>query len=322
MIFARPALLLLAVLPAIVVALLFLRRSTKKDVTRFPDAGLLRELKVNPLPPWRRRAALWGMVLGMLMMVISAAEPQTVGPVKSSSSTVILALDVSRSMLAEDVSPNRYEAAKAAALDFINAAPAEVSVGLVTFANSTSIQAVPGTARSELIRSVENIELAGGTAIGEAIFVSLSLLDTQGWVQDPENPERSIQKRAGAMVVMSDGSTNSGRSNEDAAAAAKLAGVPVYTVAFGTDAGFITTPDGSVLEVPAEPGPLQEVASTTGGESYTATTGAELSKVFKSLAKTVAVEQGYRSVAHWFALVGLLLLFAACVIWVFSGSRM
>jgi Ca-activated chloride channel family protein len=320
--FARPWLLLLTVLPCVVAALVIRPRPKKREVLRFSDASLLRELKVNPLPPWRRRLALWGMLLGMLMMVISAAEPQRIGPIKSSSSTVVLALDVSRSMLAEDVSPNRYEAAKAAAVDFINAAPAEVNVGLVAFSSNATILAVPGTDRAELLRSVENIELSGGTAIGEAVFTSLSLLDTRGWTPDPDNPERSIQQRAGAIVVMSDGATNAGRPNDDASAAAKLAGVPVYTVAFGTPNGSIITPEGTSMAVPAEPIPLQVVSSATGGDSYTATTGTELSDIFKSLARTVAVEQGYRSVAHWFALAGLLLLFAAAVVWALSGSRM
>lgn len=320
--FARPWLLLLGVLPLVVVALLVRPPSRKKDVTRFSDAGLLRELKINPVAPWRRRLALWGMLVGMIALTVSAAEPQRLGPIKSSSSTVVLALDVSRSMLADDVSPNRYEAAKAAALDFIDAAPPEVSVGLVAFAANTSILAVPTTDRTELSRAIETIELSGGTAIGEAIFTSLALLDTRGWAPDPQNPSKSVQQRTGALVVMSDGSTNGGRPNEDAAAAAKLAGVPVYTVAFGTEAGKIVGPDGSTYDVPAEPGPLQAVAETTGGESYTATTGAELSQIFESLAKTVAVEQGYRSIAHWFALAGLLILFAAAVVWALSGSRM
>jgi Ca-activated chloride channel family protein len=317
---ARPYMLVLLVLPVVLGLLLVRPKKQKKDVLRFSDAGLLRELKINPLPAWRRRLPLSGLVFGLVMMVLASAEPQVEGPIKSSSSTVVLALDVSRSMLAEDVSPNRYEAAKKAALDFIRSTPDEVKIGVVAFAGRTEILAVPGSSREDLERAVESIELEGGTAIGEAIFTSLSLLDTQGWGADPEDPTKSVQKRTGAIVLMSDGATNVGRTDKDAALAAALASVPVYTVAFGTETGVIVGPDGT-LPVPAAPGPLQEISSTTQGESYEAKTGDQLSKIFKNLAKTVAVEQGWISISHWIALFAALILFATALAWIRFGAR-
>lgn len=321
MIFARPWLLVLLVLVPVLGFVLFRRRPGKQDVLRFSDAGLLRELKMNPLPVWRRRLLLLGVLVSMVLMVVAAAEPQRVGPVRSSRSTVVLALDVSRSMIAEDVSPTRFAAAKEAAIDFINAAPEEVDVGVVGFAASAYVIALPGTPREDIIKSLDGIVLEGGTAIGEAIFTSLSMLDTNGWTSDPDNPERSIQKRAGAIVLMSDGATNTGRPDVDAAAAAALAEVKVFTVAFGTAEGFILEEGGGILEVPAEPEPLQEVSSATDAESYTATTGEELSKVFSTLARTAAVARGWRSVAHWFALTAVLVLFVTALGWVRFGSR-
>jgi Ca-activated chloride channel family protein len=119
---------------------------------------------------------------------------------------------------------------------------------------------------------------------------------------------------------MSDGATNVGRTDKDAALAAALASVPVYTVAFGTETGVIVGPDGT-LPVPAAPGPLQEISSTTQGESYEAKTGDQLSKIFKNLAKTVAVEQGWISISHWIALFAALILFATALAWIRFGAR-
>lgn len=321
MIFARPWLLVLLILPVVLGVWIYRPRTKKRDVMRFGDAGLLKELKINPQPVWRRRLLLSGVLSSMALMIVAAAEPQTVGPVKSSRSTVVLAMDVSRSMIAEDVSPTRFAAAKDAAIDFINAAPAEVDLGVVGFAASAYVLALPGNPREEIIKSLDTIELEGGTAVGEAIFTSLSMLDTNGWIPDPENPEVSIQKRSGAIVLMSDGATNTGRPDEDAAAAAALSGVKVYTVAFGTAGGVILEPGGGVLEVPAEPEPLQKISDTTEAESYTATTGEELSKVFSNLARVAAVSKGWRSVAHWFALASVALLCATALGWVRFGSR-
>lgn len=321
MIFARPWLLTLLILVPILAASLFRRRSAKRDVLRFSDAGLLKELRVNPLPVWRRRLLLLGVLVSLMLMIFAAAEPQMVGPVRSSRSTVVLALDVSRSMIAEDVSPTRFAAAKDAAIDFINAAPEEVDIGIVGFAASSYVIALPGTPREDLIRSLDGIVLEGGTAVGEAIFTSLSMLDTNGWVTDPDNPARSIQKRTGAIVLMSDGATNTGRPDNDAAAAASIAEVKIFTVAFGTAGGVLLEPGGGVLEVPAEPEPLQEISLSTGGISYTAETGEELSKVFSTLARTAAITRGWRSVAHWFSLAAIAVLVFTALGWVRFGSR-
>jgi Ca-activated chloride channel family protein len=301
--------------------MLFRRRPGKHDVLRFSDAGLLQELKMNPLPVWRRRLLLLGVIVSLVLMIITAADPQRVGSVRSSRSTVVLALDVSRSMVAKDVSPTRFEAAKEAAIEFINAAPEEVDVGVVGFAASAYVIALPGTPREDIIKSLDGIILENGTAVGEAIFTSLSMLDTNGWTSDPDNPERSIQKRSGAIVLMSDGASNTGRPDVDAAAAAALAEVKVFTVAFGTAEGFIFEEDGAILEVPVEPESLQEVSSSTEAESYTAATGEELGKVFSTLARTAAVSRGWRSVAHWFALTAVVVLFITALGWVRFGSR-
>lgn len=318
---AHPWMLVLLLLPLLILCgTWFASRRRLKDSIRFSDGGLLEELRLTPVSPWRRRVPIAGLVVSLTLMVLAAADPQRMGPVESSTSTVVLALDVSRSMLAEDVAPTRIEAARLAAIEFINAAPPRARIGLVAFSSRVDILSVPTTDRSLLTAAAANLQPDGGTAIGDAIFTSLSLLDTKGWVPDPADPTRSVQTRAGAIVVMSDGSTNSGRPDADAAAAAKLAGVPVYTVAFGTSRGVISV-NGTPIEVPAEPEPLRAIASETAADSYEATTGGELSRVFATLAGSVAVEEGLRSFAHVIALLATLILFATAAAWVRFGAR-
>lgn len=319
--FARPWMLMLLIAPVSVFILSMRAPRSKRDVIRFSDAGLLRELRVNPVPLWRRRLPVFALCVSMGLMVLATAEPQQEGPITESSSTVVLALDVSFSMQAQDVSPDRFSAAKSAAADFINAAPPGVQIGLVVFAGRSEIIATPGTPRADLLDAIENMQLAGGTAIGEAIFTSLTLLDTDGWVPDPADPTRSLQRRSGAVVLMSDGATNTGRPDADGAAAAGVAGVPVYTIAFGTASGVIQTVDGEVIDVPAAPGPLRVVAETTKGSAFEATTGEQLSSIFESLAKKVATVQGLRSISHWFALAALLWLVLTAALWIRFGAR-
>jgi len=321
MTFARPWLLVLLVLPLVLGFVLYKPRSRRREVVRFADAGLLKELKMNPLPLWRRRLLFSGILVSMALMVVASAEPQRIGAIKSSRSTVVLALDISRSMLAEDVSPTRFAAAKSAAADFILAAPEEVDIGVVGFASGAYVIALPGTPREDIIKNLDAISLAPGTAIGEAIFTSLSMLDSNGWVQDPSNPSVSLPKRFGAIVLMSDGATNTGRPDADAVAAASVSEVRIYTVAFGTSGGFIVEENGRVMDVPAEPEPLEKIAAATTAESYTATTGEELSEVFSNLARTAAIDRGWRSVAHWFALAAVALLMLSALGWSRFAAR-
>jgi Ca-activated chloride channel family protein len=319
--FAEPWALVLLVVPVWALLLVVRNRGrVRADAIRFANAPLLDALRIAPVASWRRKMPFIALQLALCCSVLAAADPQRLGPVESANSTVVLALDVSRSMLATDVSPSRIDAARAATLAFIDAAPSTTRVGLVVFSSRVDIAAVPTLDRKVLRDAVANLATDGGTAIGDAIFTSLSLLDTAGWEPDPNDPTRSVQRRAGAIVVMSDGSTNTGRPDVDAAAAAKVAGVPVYTVAFGTPQGVITV-DGASLPVPAAPEPLAEIAGTTNASVYEAFTGAELSSVFANLAATVAVQQGMRSFAHLLALVAVCFAALAAWGWVRFGPR-
>lgn len=320
--FASPWALLLLAFPVALLALVIHQQSrATRDAIAFSDAALLEELRLSRVSQWRRRIPVIGMLAALIVATLAAAEPQRLGPVESSQSTVVLALDTSVSMLATDVTPSRIDAARSAALDFIAAAPSDTRIGIVSFSSRVDVLAVPTTDRSILTTAIENLTTDGGTAIGDALYAAMSLLDTAGWVADSTDPSRSIQLRTGAIVVMSDGSTNAGRPDADATSAAEIAGVPVYTVAFGTPNGVINL-NGNQIAVPIEPEPLAEIADTTGGEAYEALTASDLSRVFEDLARTVAVQQALKSVAHVFAAIAVMLVFGSAALWVRYGSRL
>jgi Ca-activated chloride channel family protein len=260
------------------------------------------------------------MFASAVLVIIAAAGPMRLEQVRRSSNTVILALDVSRSMLATDVAPTRIEAARDAALNFVRSAPKGARIGVVTFASSASVLVTPTTDRDVLIEAIGKIQPQDGTAIGEAIFLAISLLETRGWVENQNSPGEFVQRRSGAVVLMSDGSTNVGRPDADGAEAARISEVPIYTVAFGTPQGVITVDD-RTIDVPAAPEPLRVVSTVTSGASYEAFTGAELSQIFSALAKTLTTEKEQVPYADTVALLAAALLLATIGAWIRFGAR-
>ena len=224
------------------------------------------------------------LALGLVSLVVALARPVMADEVGVERGTVVLAIDVSLSMAADDVDPTRLDAAKEAALAFLDQAPADISLGLVTFAETAQVDLAPSLDRAPLRRAVESMTLRPGTGIGEAIFASLDALAAVGAIDPlPGSPldgptttvaatpprDRADGDAPARIVVMSDGETTMGRPNEQAARAAADAGVPVWTIAFGTTHGTIDY-EGQVVLVPTNGPALAEVAEATGGKSFTA----------------------------------------------------
>jgi len=212
----------------------------------------------------------------------------------------MLALDVSKSMAATDVKPTRLQAAQEAAVRFADILPPKFKLGLVTFAGTASVVVPPTTNRAQVKAAVHNIQLQERTAIGEAIFSSLDAIETIR-VNGKES------KVPATIVVMSDGFTNTGRPNADAAQAAVKAKVPVSTISFGTQDGTVVV-QGREIGVPASPEALKAIADETGGRFSEATTGQELQNAYEGLNSSIGYREVPREVTEWF--VGLALAFA------------
>ncbi|HZY07911.1 MAG TPA: VWA domain-containing protein, partial [Ilumatobacteraceae bacterium] len=215
--------------------------------------------------------------------------------------------DVSLSMQADDVAPNRLEAAKKAGEDFIDNVDADVEVGLISFSGTVGTDVEPTTDRVQLTKAIEALELAEGTAIGDAIAAGTRQL------QRGEPTENS----PGTLVVLSDGETTQGRPTADGAQIAKEANVPVYTIAFGTANGQITNPStGEVDAVPVKLDDLQNAADITGGKAYVAPSASDLAKAYGDISEKLQRTVGdplptIRELTWRYVLVAVLLLMAA-----------
>jgi Ca-activated chloride channel homolog len=272
----------------------------RTHVLRFTSVELL-DVVAPRQPGWRRHVPAALFLLALALLVIGYAKPVRATRVGEERATVVLAVDTSLSMEADDVDPNRLEVAEEAARAFVADLPAELNVGLVTFNGSTTVAVAPSSDREALDAALADLELGEGTAIGDAIFTALdAVAAAPGGEDDQPAPAR--------IVVMSDGETTVGRPNEEAAAAAAEAEVPVDTIAFGTPAGVIEDELGGQTPVPVAPEPLAEIADTTGGRAFEAGSLGELSSVYGDIGRVVGYEETIEDLSGWFVGSGIVLL--------------
>jgi Ca-activated chloride channel homolog len=243
-------------------------------------------------------------VLALVATVVAWAGPTAPVTVPVERATVVLAIDVSLSMQAADVVPDRFAAAKAAALDFLDVVPDELNVGLVSFSGTATIAVPPTTDRDLVAEAVRRLRLSERTAIGEAIFAGLEAIRTV-----PVDP--GGEPTPAAIVLLSDGATTAGRPNEVAAAAAVEAGVPVTTIAFGTDEGTITLPEDPVpIPVPVDREALEAVADETGGAYFSAVTAQQLEDIYVDIGSSIGLTTEQRDISGWFIGAAMVLLLA------------
>jgi Ca-activated chloride channel family protein len=291
-----PVRLLALAIPAVLVAWYLVTRSRRsRQVVRFTSIDLAE--RVTAHAGWRRWVTAGAGILGAIVLAVAFARPVVAVPIPQEQASLILAIDVSLSMGSGDVEPSRIEAAQDAAARFAGIAPNALNIGLVAFAGTALPVLAPDTDRTPLESAIDRLGLGQGTAIGEAIFSSLDQLEAA--VPDPEVPK--------AIVVLSDGETTVGRPDSEAAAAAIEAGVPIYTISFGTRAGTIDF-RGERIRVPVAPEPLQQIAETTGGQFFETASESDLSQILAQIGSEIAFETEDREVTDWFAAGGLALL--------------
>jgi Ca-activated chloride channel family protein len=309
--------LLLAVAGLLLVYLVLqLRR--RAFAVRFANLELLGKLAPKR-PGWRRHLAFAALLLALASLATAMAKPTKDTKVPRDRATVMMAIDVSLSMRAEDVSPNRLEAAQAAAKEFVGLLPPRINLGLVTFSGTANVAVSPTTDRASVLRAIDNVELAERTAIGEAVFSCLDAIKTfQSQLQSNDPSEGNAPAR---IVLLSDGSNTWGRSPEQAIGAAKQASVPVSTIAFGTDTGYIDL-EGQRVVVPVDHEKLKEIADGTGGSYYAAASAEELSNVYRDLGSQIGYTTERREITTWFVGIGLLFAFGAAGLSLLWSNRL
>lgn len=251
---------------------------------------------------WKRHAAVGAALLSLASLVVAYAMPKAYTNVPRDRATVVIAIDVSKSMIATDVQPTRIDAEKAAAKEFLNELPPRFNVGLVSFAAQANIRAVPTTDRNAVATAIDALQVQPSTAIGDGVYTSL-----QAVKEAPVDPKHPTEAAPAAVVLLSDGSTNTGRSSLQAGQEAKKEGVPVYTIAYGTATGYVMD-NGRRMPVPVDHAELHALAVASGGKAFAAESAGQLSQVYRTIATSVGSERVYVEVTGRY--VGIALVFA------------
>ncbi len=303
MTFQWPLLLLsLGLLPVLAALYVLAQRRRRRYAVRFTNLALLAE--VAPKGPGRRRhipPLLFG--LGLAALLVSLARPTAVIAVPRDQTAVVMVMDVSGSMQADDLAPNRMEAAKSAARAFVEALPRGVQLGLVSFNNTARVNKPLTHEREEVTEAIDRLWANGGTAIGDGLNLALDEI--------AQRPQNSEGEAAPALVVLlSDGASTAGTPPEQAAARAVEQQVPVYTVGIGDrNAAPVIGPQQQA--VPLDEATLQQVAEQTGGTYYYAADASELQQIYEELGSQVRWVEERTEVTALVSGLGSILLLAA-----------
>jgi Ca-activated chloride channel family protein len=300
--FASPAFLLaLLLVPALAAALEYARRRSRRYSVRF--TGVPELLPIAPVASnLRRYLPLALFLLAMTAAATALARPQKSVDVPVERASVVLVMDASRSMEATDVQPNRLQAARAAGKRFLSRVPRGLRVGMVGFSDSPqTIEALTYDHR-EVQAALDSLAADGGTATGEALAAALGLFERK----DRRGPPAAI-------VLLSDGKATAGRDPVEVAGTAKRLGIPIFTVALGTDEGVIPGGFGG-QPVPPDPETMRRIAAASGGKAFTVRDAGQLDKVYSQLGSQVGTKQEHREITAGFAAGGLVFLLGAMVL--------
>jgi Ca-activated chloride channel family protein len=303
------ALLALAVVPLAVVAYVLLDRRRAAQAARFASLALFPNV-VARAPGRLRHLPVAALLLAVTAVLVGVARPHATISVQREEATVVLALDVSRSMTATDVRPTRLAAAQAAARRFLERLPKSFRVADVAFADRANVVAPATDDRAVVQQALAQAQAGEGTALGEAITLALRAARQVPGAQDGDPPPPA------SVLLISDGAQTQGRvTPQGAARRAKAAGIPVYTISLGTPDGVVqrTLPGGYTerVRVPPDPTSLKQVAAASGGEFFAAADDEGLQRVYEELGSRLGSRQKDAEVTVAFAGAGIVLLLLA-----------
>jgi Ca-activated chloride channel family protein len=330
---------LLPAIPLLVWAYVYALRRRKKSALRYASLLLVREA-IGPGQWLRRHLPALLIALGLTCALIGAARPTAVFTLPHEQQTVVLAIDVSRSMRAADIKPTRLGAAQSAVKSFVKELPPNVRVGLVTFAGSASAVQTPTSQREDLIAAVDRFQLQRQTAIGSGLLAALAMLlpevefgietdefEWGGSPRAPVAPPPTAATRAkdlapvapgshasGAIVLLSDGRRTTGPDPLKVARLAAERGVRVHTVGFGTREGGPVEIDDMSIYMRFDETALRAIAAITEGEYFHAGSAADLHRVYRNLTAKLVLERSETEVTAFFAAAAALFALAAALL--------
>ncbi len=326
---------LLLLIPLLVAVYVWLLRRKKKMALRYASLSIVREA-MGKGQSFRRHIPPLVFLMSLAAMLVSAARPFAIVTLPSQHETIMLAMDVSGSMRATDVLPNRLVASQNAAKAFLADLPRSVRVGIVAFAGTASVVQPPTVNREDLTAAIDKFQLQRGTAIGNGIVVSLAELfpdagiDLESMQSGRERlrgtsldqamkdgkdskEDKALKKSftplapgsytSGAIILLTDGQRTTGVDSLDAAKAAADRGVRVYTVGVGTVEGETIGFEGWSMRVKLDEETLKGIARATQAEYFYAGTAADLKKVYETLSSRLTVEKKETEISGLLALV-------------------
>jgi Ca-activated chloride channel homolog len=304
--FATPFVLWgLLLIPVALLGYWLVQRRRIKYAARFTNLDLLVNV-VDATPGRRRHIPALLALAALAALVVAMARPQAVVAVPREEATVILTMDSSASMTATDVAPSRLDAAKSAASTFLDDVPERFRVGLISFSSSVRVLEEPTEDHEAVRSSLDTIEGDIGTALGDAIEASVAV------AAEAQEEDVAGDKPLSAVLLLSDGANSTGSEPLAVLDQAKDAGVPIYTIALGTESGTVEiTNDYGITEtysVPPDPETLRQVAEETGGRFFEAPTDTQLRAVYEEIGSQVSWENDERELTAAFAAAGALFL--------------
>ena len=288
--FAHPGWLLALLVPVLAAAAyVYVDRRRLRRSFAFGNFSIVAEVSGRDRP-WLRHLPVAALLAALAVLAIALAGPMAETKVARNRATIMLVVDVSLSMSATDVQPDRLSTAKQAGREFIDSLPDDLNVGLVTFAGRAQTPVMPTTDHATVARALDGAILQSATATGDAIAAAQSaILQFGEQIQGPEGPPPA------AIVLLSDGKQTIPSELDDprgaytAADEAAEVGLPIHTISFGTRGGSITV-DGQVLPVPNDDESLMEIARRTEGEFHSAASLDELRDVYGELTDEIGYE--------------------------------
>jgi Ca-activated chloride channel family protein len=331
---------LLALLPLLVALYLWLLSRRRKTTLRLASIAVAK-LAASQGPGWRRHVPPALMLAGLATLLIAVARPTATLTLPLAERTIMLAMDVSGSMRAEDVKPNRLVASQEAAKSFVNHLPREVRVGVVSFAGTAAVVQAPTDSRDDVIKAIDRFQLQRGTATGSGIILSLATLfpddgiEIQHVTGQRNFPSNDIRQKkdakapapvapgsynSAAIIMLTDGQRTTGPDPLEAARMAADHGIRVYTVGIGTTQGETIGFEGWSMRVRLDEETLKNISLLTHGEYFYAGTAEDLKKVYESLSSRMVVERKETEITALFAALGALLavLAAGLSVWWFG----
>jgi Ca-activated chloride channel family protein len=308
---------LLLLIPALIVLYVLAQRRRQRYALRYASLSLVKEA-LGRGPGFRRHIPPALFLSGLTVMIVALARPYTLVTLPSQEGTVILTMDVSGSMRADDLKPSRIEAAKSAARSFVEKQPSGVRIGIVSFSDNAFLVQAPTDDKAAIIAAINRLTPLRGTAIGRALLTSVDAIFEEANAEggslntanDPTPTPTPVPQgvyEPAIIVLLSDGESNQGPRPLDVIEEVAARGVRVYTVGVGTAQGTVLRIQGRSIRTRLDEETLKRVAAATDGDYYSATTEKDLIAIYDSLSTHLVFKREQTEITAIFTGVAVVL---------------